>query len=554
MHVEAGYDANGNLVMNLYLNPSTANPYAVSISPVGVVRYAQGQITLFDTNNVPILPVLPNSSMTALLPPSFLVSNKGASLIGNLRVSNIQRFAAAQNAALSVQGNIASITLPKNSGPQVVWTYAQSGAYWVPQQVQFTPTVANSAVTHTLQFSNLAVSDNATKDAGLMNWMNAIDNIWNTFTGCNFSQFYCEGSDGLVQFSSQQYPSPSAMQVAINGGDAHGGATKSNYDRAALDTILAQKFYVLSPASCNYSTAPVAFTLSASGGTETFNVTTSQGCQWSATSNQPWLTVNTQTGASSGTVSFTVLPNPLNTPLQAVISVGSSTSAATVSVIEAGVCSYSLSPGPEIAVPGTGGTGTIAVSTQTGCVWSAVSSASWLTISSATGTGSGSFQYTAAVNNTGSDLLATVAVANQTLNILQGTSSGAAGTGTVTIIGSPQSTTVNECPGNPYGPCMVKIWEPGAVIVSVNGQSYSVQYDGSSSSSALAASLAALMNTPSSLITATASGSTVTITATVDGTATDYSLTTSYAFDTHDFAGPAFQATASGPFLTGGAN
>jgi pimeloyl-ACP methyl ester carboxylesterase len=165
MHVEAGYDTNGNLVMNLYLNPTTANPYAVSVSPVGVVRYAQGQVTLFDTNNLPISPVMPNSSLTALLPSWLQVSSKGASLIGNFRVSNIRSFAVAQNASLNLQGSTASLTFPSGPSPQVVWTYTQSGSYWVPSQVQVTPTVANGAVTHTLQFSNLAISDNATNDA-----------------------------------------------------------------------------------------------------------------------------------------------------------------------------------------------------------------------------------------------------------------------------------------------------------------------------------------------------------------------------------------------------
>jgi len=92
------------------------------------------------------------------------------------------------------------------------------------------------------------------------------------------------------------------------------------------------------------------------------------------------------------------------------------------------------------------------------------------------------------------------------------------------------------------------------VTVWVNGQSYSVQYTGSTNSSA---SLVALMNTPSSLISAQQTppnGSTITITSTVDGSATDYPLSTSFGFNTSNFSTPAFQAMASGPSLTGGAN
>jgi len=185
---------------------------------------------------------------------------------------------------------------------------------------------------------------------------------------------------------------------------------------------------------------------------------------------------------------------------------------------------------------------------------------SWLTISnsSATGTGTGSFQYSAADNTTQNDRTAIIAVASQTLTVVQGTTSGSPGVGSVTVNGSPQSTQINECPGNPYGPCMETLWEGGAVTVWVNGQSYSVQYTGSTNSSAsLAASLVALMNTPSSLISAQQTppnGSTITITSTVDGSATDYPLSTSFGFNTSNFSTPAFQAMASGPSLTGGAN
>ncbi len=883
MHVEAGYDTNGGMVINLYLNPTTASSYTTSISPVGVVRYAQGQITLFDTNNVPIPQVLPNSGMSALLPPSFVNSNTGGSLLGQLAVSDIRHFAAVRNAVLNLQGSSATVSLPSGPGPQVVWTYAQSGSTWVPQQVQIAPSMANGSVTHRLQFSNLAVFDNAAADAarasqpatlqspppsnnnaapqfaptpefaiscpgnpgqeyqqyqlggsqniafqhgfmsdpstwvrmvpwlnqdfifgtevvsatdwcsnitdqagapgtpgtlegelsqaggsnyilvahsmgglvarkaaqnlqntptpvygvvtmntpnqgvdlaingavemgvavgalsnamygwmgcgsdfdnigcfaaalgangagtiaaswgestigavrdgtpgsgfldelnnpqqpenfrqagvvaytpqrwlftreplemffgsqcwpdsncgeevvaadteflydgaetnmladiliedfcaeedlncpeaytnlldeqinfdaGLMGWMNAIDGVYDTFMGCNFQQAYCEGSDGLVQFSSQVYPnmSPNGLEADIYGADAHGGATKSNYDHAAMDWVLSQ-WGVQQPSTCTYTTSTSSITLPASGGAGSFNVTTSPGCQWSATSKQYWLSVDNQTGTGNGTVNFSVQPDQTNMSLQGVITVGSAWSTTNVNITLSGVCSYSLTPGPVISIPGTGGTGTISVNTQTGCVWSAVSSApSWLAITGpATGTGPGSFEYNAAASTGGGYQSATITVAGQILTVNEGTTSGAPGTGTVTIIGSPQSTTVNECPGNPHGPCMANVQEGGAVVVWVNGMSYSAYYPPNESAASLAVALEAEMNSPSSPIIATVAGSTITITATVNGAATNYPLSTSYGFNTSNFSSPAFQAIASGPSLTGGHN
>jgi phage tail sheath gpL-like len=101
---------------------------------------------------------------------------------------------------------------------------------------------------------------------------------------------------------------------------------------------------------------------------------------------------------------------------------------------------------------------------------------------------------------------------------------------------------------------MATIQEGGAVVVWVNGQSYSAQYPPNESAASLAVALAAEMNSPSSLIFATVpvNGNTIIITANVNGAATNYPLSTSFGFNTSNFSSPAFQATASGPSLTGG--
>ena len=81
------------------------------------------------------------------------------------------------------------------------------------------------------------------------------------------------------------------------------------------------------------------------------------------------------------------------------------------------------------------------------------------------------------------------------------------------------------------------------------------QYPANNSVSSLAATLAAEINSTSPLVFATVSGvsaNIITITATVNGSATNYPLSTSYGFNTSNFSSPAFQAAASGPSLTGG--
>jgi len=46
-HIEAGYDANGGLVMNLRPTDTPIDPDSVDSTPVGLIRIAGGQLTMF---------------------------------------------------------------------------------------------------------------------------------------------------------------------------------------------------------------------------------------------------------------------------------------------------------------------------------------------------------------------------------------------------------------------------------------------------------------------------------------------------------------------------
>ena len=66
-----------------------------------------------------------------------------------------------------------------------------------------------------------------------------------------------------------------------------------------------------------------------------------------------------------------------------------------------GGCSYTIDP-TTASFPDTGGTGAVAVSTQSGCTWSATSNVDWVTVTSGgSGTGSGTVSYTVGVNSGG---------------------------------------------------------------------------------------------------------------------------------------------------------
>lgn len=219
------------------------------------------------------------------------------------------------------------------------------------------------------------------------------------------------------------------------------------------------------------------------------------------------------------------------------------------------MCTYYLSPGPTLAIQPSGGTYAVSVTTQSNCVWSAVSNSSWLTVSAgASGTGSGSFSFTAAPNSGSSDLSGTITVMSQTLTVIVGSPVGTPGTGSVTIQGSPVSQTFNMCPNSyPYY-CPATIPDYGTIYVTVGSETFSVSYGSSSDTAAsLASGLANAINQQTlSPISATASGSTVTIMSTINGAATNYALSTSYTYNTTYYSYPAFTASTSGSSLTGG--
>jgi hypothetical protein len=82
-------------------------------------------------------------------------------------------------------------------------------------------------------------------------------------------------------------------------------------------------------------------------------------------------------------------------------------------------CAYSISPTSQ-SFAASGGTGSVSVTTQSGCSWTAVSNASWITITSgSSSTGSGTVNYSVAANTSTSSRSGTMTIAGQTFTVNQ---------------------------------------------------------------------------------------------------------------------------------------
>ncbi|HEU4710046.1 MAG TPA: Calx-beta domain-containing protein [Pyrinomonadaceae bacterium] len=200
-------------------------------------------------------------------------------------------------------------------------------------------------------------------------------------------------------------------------------------------------------ATCN---SPGAFSLSfpASGqslaSTTTVNLTwgssanaTSYEVYFGTSSNPPLIA--TQTGTSR-----TVTVTPGQTYFWRVVAkVGCSTATATTAVRSFSVqsnCSYTLSSSANTVGPGNG-SGSFLIDTTTGCNWSAVSDAAWLTTSSS-GSGDGRIDYNFAANSSTSQRTGHITVGGQVSTITQ---IGLGGGGSVRLSSSTYS--VNESGG-----------------------------------------------------------------------------------------------------------
>jgi M6 family metalloprotease-like protein/uncharacterized repeat protein (TIGR02543 family) len=120
------------------------------------------------------------------------------------------------------------------------------------------------------------------------------------------------------------------------------------------------------------------------------------------------------------------------------ISVSGPTMTATMAVGSSSACSYSISPTTQ-SFTGSGGTGSVSVTAQSGCDWTAVSNVSWITITSnSSGAGSGTVDYSVAANTSTSPRTGTMTIAGKTFTVSQ----DGAGAETALSNAVPQSDSI----------------------------------------------------------------------------------------------------------------
>ncbi|HMZ22283.1 MAG TPA: BACON domain-containing carbohydrate-binding protein, partial [Blastocatellia bacterium] len=193
-------------------------------------------------------------------------------------------------------------------------------------------------------------------------------------------------------------------------------ANPNTTPRTGTLTVAGQTFTVTQAAlQCSYAISPASQSFNATGGNGSVNVTAPNGCAWTAASNDSWITINSgATSSGNGAVSFTVAANTGGARNGSLLIVGQ-----VFAVSQDSGCTFTISPTSQ-TLSGGSGSGTVNVTAATGCTWTAVSNAAWLTITAgASGSGAGAVTFTAASNPTTVSRTGTLTIAGQTFSAIQ---------------------------------------------------------------------------------------------------------------------------------------
>ncbi len=159
------------------------------------------------------------------------------------------------------------------------------------------------------------------------------------------------------------------------------------------------------------------------GSTNSFDVTSNMN--WTAVSNQSWLSVNKTSGYGNTTLTLTAISNPTITPRIAIVTITvNGLSPKTIIVTQvAGAAYLSVSSYNLTVAAQANSSNTFVVLSNIS--WNVSSNQNWLTVSPATGSNSGTVTITAQASQITTTRSATITVAgsngvsNQTINVIQ---------------------------------------------------------------------------------------------------------------------------------------
>ena len=380
---------------------------------------ANGVIAVVDTSST-----FQNRSFAKLNGPAAWTSINANAMIRAVAVSGTQptcNYAIAPTSQnVTAAGGTGTVNVTVASG--CAWT-AASNAAWLTINSGATGN-GNGAVGFTAAANPTTSSRTGTLTVAGQTFTVTQDPLSCTYSLTPTAQsFTATGGNGTVNVTTLTgcgwTATSNATWLSINSGASGNGngavlytavSNANTTARTGTLTIAGQTFTVTQEALvCTYSISRTSQSFTSDGGNGVIEVTSRNGCNWTATRSDPWITINSGTpGNGNGAVSFTVAPNPTPAARTGTLTVAGQTVTLTQDAFIL-VCTYELTPASQ-SFSANGDTGSVEMMTNAAtCAWTATSSADWLTITSgASGTGNGTIRYTVTTNNSLNSRRATI--------------------------------------------------------------------------------------------------------------------------------------------------
>lgn len=172
---------------------------------------------------------------------------------------------------------------------------------------------------------------------------------------------------------------------------------------------------------CNTLLTPTVLSVPSENGTGSISIAAAADCTWTSNIDVSWLKyafLSSTGGTGNGIINYIYSTNTTANSRTGKVTINGQ----TFSIIQAGSpCSVTIDTSIYLA-SSADGAGSVSVIAPSGCAWTASSNASWIgftLLSSASGIGNGTVQYTVSANTSASSRTGTLSVNGQSLTITQ---------------------------------------------------------------------------------------------------------------------------------------
>ena len=193
-------------------------------------------------------------------------------------------------------------------------------------------------------------------------------------------------------------------------------ANTSPFARIGTLTIAGRSFTVSQAgSSCTTMLSSSSVAVGTEPSSVSVNVSTGDGCNWTATSTATWIAVTGgATGSGLGTVTLSISEYTGSTSRTGSVSIAGR----QFTVTQVGGCDYTVSP-TSMAVGGSNSLALVTVTTAAGCAWTAQSPVSWITLNTGKGSGTSTLSLSVAANSASSPRSATLNIAGHAVVVNQ---------------------------------------------------------------------------------------------------------------------------------------